>query len=900
MKRIKTLLLLMLFSCKMLAVVWHNVNIDRTTATAMTAAYEAEIAMETMAKGHLQNILNHYRSASVATAGILVSKKKDRDAMRNPGLFASEENYYYTRILDMVKNRIMPKFITVASLMVKQPNNAIYWGPYLLKTTTNVEQLCKQFELVCTNGRLSFKDVQFLLINDKLQAVFDLARMGGEVNWKELLDKLGDFGKELSADDFVEDFKNFGGKLASIGQNTADSNWAEISKIGDIFHSKPKEIYNMFKSFKKQYDNYKNAGNVKNILLSVIKTADAEGVANLFKIDDYNVSGYISNYVKELQGEYYTQRWYICSRKSGKQVLVDYIPKPGKPTTPSADMGWFEGWEEWVEYSYKENGKDPAGHLPSMKHSNYSESLSEMQSKTYQYSGWSLSRINEYKNNNPTHNVDVAYTDYHEDRAIYRGKWGGHNRLGIGCFRARGMKITDSWVDEKILYEEIFDSQTMDLKTFKEKMKIRLQGYKDETSDNDENTTYHLECDDPHYYTMADEKKMEGCSSVSFVANCKGGAKLGEGSFNWKENGKQGKHLNEASKGFAMEEAPGAEEGEINTLLDKRKEYENQIVSLKKQISDNDKRMRSLLQQKNQALFKGNKTQANALQKQYDELSDANAALKQQLNTTQNQLNQLNNGIDEYYKDQADNRDGKYRINDNMAELEGMYQIQWSDQGEWVDGNSQYIFIRHGYCPSVKSLVTYTAALSLAQKPKYLLGVRIHRAILSVDFKLTSEYAADNVVAVMQLDMKKSEKERAEEVNAKLKELIEDLPDCNISIKYNYAGSSEEEDDADAIHLLWACDRLDVAREIDFQLVSIYNQLVLLEKVMDSRTTILDFLKHKIFDAVGRASRGAIADYALSRWQDASAKAAQKASLKGSVSGDNKTDKNNNSKSRQQ
>lgn len=235
-----------------------------------------------------------------------------------------------------------------------------------------------------------------------------------------------------------------------------------------------------------------------------------------------------------------------------------------------------------------------------------------------------------------------------------------------------------------------------------------------------------------------------------------------------------------------------------------------------------------------------------------------------------------------------------------MQELEGMYQIQWSDQGEWVDGNNQYIFIRHGYCPTVKSLVTYTATLSLAQKPKYLLGIRIHRAILSVDFKLTSEYAADNVVAVMQLDMKKSEKERAEEVNAKLKELLEDLPDCNISIKYNYAGSSEEEDDADAIHLLWACDRLDVAREIDFQLVSIYNQLVLLEKVMDSRTTILDFLKHKIFDAVGRASRGTIADYALSRWQDASVKAAQKASLRGSVSGDNETDKNNNSKSRQQ
>ena len=174
------------------------------------------------------------------------------------------------------------------------------------------------------------------------------------------------FGKEVSKF-FKEDINNLGGKIASIGQTTTDS--TKISKIGEIFHSKPKEILAMFNSFKKQYDNYKKAGNVKSFLMNVIKTSDAEGVANLFKIDDYNVSGYISNYVKELQGEYYTQRWYICSRKSGNQVLVDYVPKPGKPTTPSADMNWFEGWEEWVEYSYKENGKDPAGHLPSMKHS---------------------------------------------------------------------------------------------------------------------------------------------------------------------------------------------------------------------------------------------------------------------------------------------------------------------------------------------------------------------------------------------------------------------------------------------------------------------------------------------------------------------------------------------------
>ena len=84
------------------------------------------------------------------------------------------------------------------------------------------------------------------------------------------------------------------------------------------------------------------------------------------------------------------------------------------------------------------------------------------------------------------------------------------------------------------------------------------------------------------------------------------------------------------------------------------------------------------------------------------------------------------------------------------------------------------------------------------------------------------------------------------------------------------------DEDEDGIHLLWASDRLDVAREVDYQLTSIYSQLVILEKVMQDRETILDFLKHKIFDVVSRASRGAIAEYALTRWEDASMAAMKK------------------------
>ena len=133
----------------------------------------------------------------------------------------------------------------------------------------------------------------------------------------------------------------------------------------------------------------------------------------------------------------------------------------------------------------------------------------------------------------------------------------------------------------------------------------------------------------------------------------------------------------------------------------------------------------------------------------------------------------------------SDNLDGAYRIPSNMRELQAMYKLQWQDEGEWVNGSGEYTFVRHAYCPSAKANVTYTAVLKLARKPKYFLGIRIHRPILSVDFTLSGNSSAENVV--MKLDMNKTEKERTEEVNKRLKELMEDMPDCSISIRYEYS-----------------------------------------------------------------------------------------------------------------
>lgn len=369
---------------------------------------------------------------------------------------------------------------------------------------------------------------------------------------------------------------------------------------------------------------------------------------------------------------------------------------------------------------------------------------------------------------------------------------------------------------------------------------------------------------------------MKGCNSVTFLSKCDDGANLAEGSFNWKENGKQGKSLEDPkSKNFALDYTQ-LSSNDSKELQDKKKGYEADIENLQKQIRTNDNKLNSLIRQIHQAKMAHNDKKVSELRSQYDNLNAEQGTLKSQLSQIQNALTQIEDAIAEYYKDLSEDTGGSYRINSNMRELESLFQLSWQDAGEWVNGENQYTFVRHAYCAQVKSEVTYTATLTLSKPPSYLIPwfgwnlIRIHRAILSVDYKLSAAYSSENVIETMNLDMSLSEKERAAKVNERQKELMKDLPDCAISVKYNYGRDVAEEDDPDAIHLLWASDRLDVAREVEYQLSNIYSQLVLIEKVMNDRQRIKDFLTNNYLKPITRKSRGTIAEYALGRWQEAS------------------------------
>ncbi|WP_315274429.1 hypothetical protein [Prevotella histicola] len=858
MRRFIAIILLILPVTSMSAQSYHAINIDAKTVAAMTAAYAIEEETERKTASDVDSILGHYTKASLSTAGIYLSKLKDRNAMREVGVFGSDENYYYQRILYLVKDGIMPKLIVVAAKMVKQPDNALYWGPYLFKTTKNVEQLCKQFELVVTNGKLSFKDVTFLVINEKLQKVFDLAQLGN-VNWKELLEKVGDFNIKAAKEDIKNDIGKLGGVLATAGKGVVDSNMRDFSAIGRIFKSKPSEIYQLYQTFRSKYESIRNAGNVKAILMGVIGSNSADAVSRLFQVDNYSITGYVSNYIKELQGQYYKQRWYIYSDDSGSKVLCDYKPK--------AEANYDDQWNGWLHFVSPRDNE--------YCHVLTSSEMASAKTESERLAGWNQAKVDKYNKEHPGHHATITYVLQHENRReSYKHGWGARH-YKRHCFYAYSIKIVDSWSIKHEVHEENFDSESMDEETFKKRMESQLKYWNSLESDKpfSQRVTYKLGNDARKYYTIADENKMKGCNSVVFLAKCDDGATLAEGSFNWKENGNQGRHLEDPkSKNFALDKTQVSTNG-ANELQQKKKGCQDEIKSLENQIRSMDKQMSSLISQMNQAKMAHDNNKVAALRAQYDTVSNNQTALKRQLSQVQSNLAQIDNAIAEYYKDLNEDNGSPYRINSNMRELASLFQLSWQDAGEWVNGDGQYIFVRHAYCAQVKSQVTYTAVLKLQSKPKHFLGIRIHRAILSVDYKLSAAYSAENVIETMNLDMSLSEKERAAKVNERQKQLMEDMPDCSITVRYNYAKNMPNEEGPDAIHLLWASDRLDVARGVEYQLSVIYSQLVLLEKVMNDRQTIKDFLTNQLLNPITRKSRGTIAEYALGRWTDASDKA---------------------------
>ena len=338
---------------------YYSVNIDLKTAAAMQAAYASGAAGEAFYSEQVKSILEHYRGAESAAAGIFSSEYLKRRALTDLGIWESAtENMYYRRIYNMVAARIMPKVWTVAGMMIRSPHNALYWGSYLMKVCDETKSLCMQFESVVTNSTLTFGDIAFLQIREEIAEVFRLSSLGG-VDFTALLDRFADIGDGITKEDLKEDLDNLyqkGVSIISAGAGNLAETVLQTSNFNDLFEGKIGAAITIAENYQTLFESLKdNAGGT----LYAIMGGDA-AVADLFDLSGYNITDWVDDYAREQMGQYYRQRWYIVGRETVYEEVFDSysMDMTSFMARMNAKLESFNENEDGIVYSLRSDARN--------------------------------------------------------------------------------------------------------------------------------------------------------------------------------------------------------------------------------------------------------------------------------------------------------------------------------------------------------------------------------------------------------------------------------------------------------------------------------------------------------------------------------------------------------------
>lgn len=63
-----------------------------------------------------------------------------------------------------------------------------------------------------------------------------------------------------------------------------------------------------------------------------------------------------------------------------------------------------------------------------------------------------------------------------------------------------------------------------------------------------------------------------------------------------------------------------------------------------------------------------------------------------------------------------------------MQDCKAAYGLTWQDGGAW----NGYSYVRKATMPNINGIITFRATVSIARKPKYFLGIKIHRTIIQI------------------------------------------------------------------------------------------------------------------------------------------------------------------------
>ncbi len=803
MKRLSfVLIVLALTAVQRVHAQYYSVNYDARTVAAMATAFGTEAVAEGYYREQVDDILKHYNAAEVATAGIFASKFLEHKALSDLGIWCSStENYYYRRIYHMVAEKIMPKIWAVAKLMLRSPQTAIHWGSYLMKICDETKSLCMQFESVVTNSTLTFSDIVFLEINREIAPLLKLSEAGG-IDWQHMLDDLarvpGNFtGENLQED--IEHLYDMGVGLATAGITNLGDALLQTSSFHDLMSGKVSEIVNLYEHYGALFEQAEH--DLGGLLVGMVGGED--NVAGLFELSEYNLTGWMTDYLDETAGNYYTQRWYIARREQGSIALCDYYP-------PTDDNSILNGGE-WTRF----NTTDP-GFYPNASQREQALANSE------RYAGWSRDGVRQLNNRNDGYTYTIDY--WQNAYIISRG--GKQTKKAY----AYEIHVKQSWNREEVIYEEVFDSYSMDLNVFKAQLNARLS----EFNDNEEGYTYYITSDARNYYQATDAAKLQGCESVTISVTCSDGATLGQGTTQYKCR-KCGSSLNAHSKECAMQTSVTENELDLSELDALVQEAESKVALLGSQVQTLENENAVLLKK----IAEASVEDAAVYRQQYNENRKQIDRLKSELAEWQQKQKEYNEAKAESAGDNDVATDDYYRIPAIMQDCKTAYSLTWQDGGAW----SGYTYVRKATMPNIKGVITFKATISIARKPKYFLGIKIHRAILQISWELTTAYTDTHVADVLTLDPNLPDAEKTKIVNDRIAEIAREYPSCKITTEYARTAPTEETPTGEVYHLLWSSDRLAIAREVDSRITKIYADLVSLEKMMHYKRSIIDVLK---------------------------------------------------------
>lgn len=804
-RRMMIMLVTLVLSLSEAMAAYVHVDYDYKGATMAEAAYLALAKAEGLNAESIIDILDHYTSAEVASAGIWLSKFLERKALKDEMIFSSAENHYYKVILFLVTKRITPRMIRIGKELLRYPEQFLYWGPYLFKTSEDVMNLCAQFEAIVTNGKKGFSSSDFLQLSPALQEYFDFSKLGN-VNWQEMWDRITNFPTP-KWEDFREDFKELFGQVSPVNLAIAgeESIQGRATHIFDKFAEAPESLPDLFDQVQEAFHEVTSGAAVKSILEGVIgDLKDSLAVERLFDLGNYNVGNYINDYVNQLKGQFYTQLWYIyrVENNASRYYTQKYVIKQN-------------GTEVYyMEYDSRSNKGD------------FDKKMTEM--------------VAAYRKMYPDDRIEMVT----EPRIT---KYVGY---GQGSEVIVYDQLFDSRINHEVVFEKEFNQR---IETLMKDQEVDFPWMKIE---------YKIGKGEKYYYEFESAETVRNTASASFTVNCHDEVELAKGGFNFKVNERyNSSKMNEYAypKGMIPDKQPE------DVAL-----WEEKIADLEEKIQKNkdliDEYQQKISEIQAVADTTSNYTDRNRL---LNEITSYRIKINN-LNSTniglQDQLDEVNEVYENYQIDYTEDLDGPYRIPTLENDLAGDFHLHWDAAGSW----SGHTYTRPAHIVGMEGAVKFIAEVKQERGEKRFLGIRYHRAIIGVEYRLVSEQQTSETVDVIEFSDDMSDEEKANLINQKRQEVQGQFPSCNVTVVKSEKDPPEKEEKEEAFHLLWMSDRVALARFIEYRLRQIDGQLAFIERNLFIKRNVLDDFKKAFLQGVPRWRTSTPGGAALQRWLDIS------------------------------